>query len=179
MSCPIAVDELVLYWSGELPAERVDAIDEHLFGCERCFQAASRVAALAQGLKTAVPPVVVASDLERAQAAGKNVLLNVFEPGVPKEAWMYPDTDLLVHQLHVGSAMPYVTVNVELIELDGRPVVRFEDVPFDPQSGTILVACRAHFAAMMVSNDVNIHVRGTDSAGKESTTTFTVLHRYG
>lgn len=178
MSCPIAIEELVQYWAGDLPEQRVDAIDEHMLGCEPCYQAASRIAALAEGLKTAVPPVVVASDVERARAGGKNVLVNVFEPGVPKEAWLYRDTDLLVHQLHVGSRLPYERVNVDLIEAGGRPVAHFEDVPFDPHSGTILVACRAHFASMLSSTDVDIHVRGVDGEGQERTTTFTVLHRY-
>jgi hypothetical protein len=178
LSCPISLERLVLYWIGDLEARESDEIEEHLFTCPVCFEAAGHVAALATGVRKTVLPVVLDRDLEQARARGARVVINDFLPGVAKEALFARDVDLLVHRLRVPDLSGIDTVAVTFTLLDGTPLLSFDDAPFDRASSTVQITCHRHFEGMFPSPDLNIVVRGTDAAGRDTTETFTVLHRF-
>lgn len=178
MNCPIPYELLVRYWAGDATDDEVDAIDEHLFGCATCFDASSRVAALAQGLSEAIPPVAVGRDIALAEARGVKKAVNDFQPGVPREAWLHPGTDLLVHRL-VGDLDDVEKVAVDIRLPDGSPLLSFADVPFDPAEGAISIACQRHFVEEFskISMDIDVIVHRTLRGGGESSDTYSVLHR--
>jgi hypothetical protein len=51
-----------------------------------------------------------------------------------------------------------------------------EDAPFDVASGSVLVACQKHYAAMPPNTVARMRIVRT--AGSSSEHTFTILHRY-
>jgi len=60
VSCasPITHEQLVEYWTNDLPADETERIEAHLFGCEWCTRAAERVSQLVQAFRGALPPVI-------------------------------------------------------------------------------------------------------------------------
>jgi hypothetical protein len=177
MNCPIPHEHLVRYWARDLAAEEVDAIDEHLFGCSVCFEASARLAALAQALTEAIPPIALGRDLALAEARGIRQASNDFQPGAPKEAWLRPGTDLLVHRL-LAQLDDVEQVSVDIALPNGTPLLSFVDVPFERSSGAVLVACRRHFVEQFPP-DVDFVVRRRHRTGRESVEKYTVFHRVG
>ena len=177
MNCPIPLEMLVRYWACDLSDDETYAIDEHVFGCSACFEASSRVAALSRALTEVIPPVATARDIELAAQRGMRHASNDFSPGVPKEAWLHPGTDLLVHRL-LGELEDVEQVSIELVLPDGRPLMRFDDVPFDLAGGAILIACQRHFVERFPP-DVGIVVHRSHRDGRETADKYVVLHRIG
>ncbi len=60
-------------------------------------------------------------------------------------------------------------------------MVSFDNVPFDPEAGAVLVACQREFVEMFgrVSLDIDVVVRRTLKGGAESEQIYTVNHRIG
>jgi hypothetical protein len=177
MNCPIPHELLVRYWARDLRDEEVDAIDEHVLGCSVCFEASSRLAALARALTDVIPPIAIGRDLALAAARGLRQASNDFQPGVPKEAWLRPGTDLLVHRL-LAELDDVELVSVDIALPNGTPLLSFADVPFDRSSGAVLIACRRHFVEQFPP-DVDFVVRRRHQTGRESIEKYTVLHRVG
>jgi hypothetical protein len=180
VSCPIAHELLVRYWARDVSDDEAAAIEEHVFACGACFDASSRVAALARTLAEVIPPVAIGVDLAHAEARGIRRATNDFRPGVPKEAWLHPGTDLLVHRL-LGEFGDVAKVAVDFVLPDGKPFLSFGDVPFEPSDGAVVIACQRHFVERFqhLSMDVSILVRRTHRDGRESADTYVVLHRLG
>lgn len=180
MSCPIPHELLVRYWADDLEPGELDAVEEHLFGCADCSAASARVAALARGIAELIPPVVVGADIARAEERGVHTATNEFRPGIAKEAWLNPGTDLLLHRL-LGDLEDVDKVSVEILLPDGSPLVSFADVPFEPDQGAVIIACQRHFVMefSQLSNDIDVVVRRQLRDGGERRDTYSVLHRIG
>jgi len=178
MICPIPHEMLVRYWAGDVADDELDAIEEHVLGCAGCFDASAKVAAIARTLAEVIPPIVVGRDLAQVDARGVRRVSNDFRPGIPGEAWFHPGTDLLVHRL-LGELDDVTSVSVEIQQPNGQPMLSFNNVPFDPAEGAVLVACQRHFVESFgqISLDVDVVVRRTLRGGGESTDTYTVYHR--
>jgi hypothetical protein len=177
MTCPLPHELLVRYWARDLTEAEVDAIDEHLFDCGACFEASSHVAALARALADAIPPIAIGRDLELAKGRGLREASNDFLPDAPKEAWLRPSTDLLVHRLLV-ELENVERVSVDVVLPNGAALLSFPDAPFEPSSGAVLIACRRHFVEQFPP-DVDFLVRCQHRTGGESVQKYTVLHRVG
>jgi len=180
VTCPVPHELLVRYWAGDVTNDELDAIEEHVLGCAVCCEASAQVAAIARTLAEVIPPIAVGRDLARAEARGVRQVTNDFQPGVPREAWLHPDTDLLVHRL-LGDLGDVASVSLEVRQPNGEPMVSFDDVPFDPAEGAVLVACQRHFVESFgrVSLDVDVVVRCKLRRGGEREDTYTVHHRIG
>lgn len=177
MICPIPHEMLVRYWAGDVSDEETDAVDEHVFGCAACFEASSRVAGLARAMAAAIPPVALARDIAFASAQGVHHATNDVRPGVATETWLPGGTQLLVHRL-LGDLEDVENISVDIVSLDGSPLLSFGDVPFEPSAGAVLIACQRHFVERLPP-DVDIVVRRKHRTGRESVDTYTVLHRVG
>jgi hypothetical protein len=69
-------------------------------------------------------------------------------------------------------------VSVDIVLPDGSPLLSFGDVPFEPSAGAVLIACQRHFVERFPP-DIDIVVRCTHRAGRESVENYSVLHRVG
>jgi len=103
---------------------------------------------------------------------------NDFPPDVAVEAWLTPDADLLVHRL-LGDLSTVNQVAVDIRDRDGVTFLSFPDVPFDPDSGAVLIACGRHFIERFEEQDVNLRVRRSHRDGTESSVDYLVSHRLG
>ena len=177
MNCPIPHEVIVRYWAGDLSDGETEAIEEHVFGCEACFEASSRVGALGRALAEAIPPVAIARDIALAEARGVRHVTNDIRPGVATETWLRAGTDLLVHRL-LADLEDVERISVDIVLPDGSRLLALPDVPFEPSAGAVLVACQRHFVERFPP-DIDIVVRRTHRAGRESADNYRVLHRVG
>ncbi len=143
--CPVSVDTLAAYWSGDLAEDRQDALEEHLFACAACSARSGRMAAVVQLLRATIPPVVSAARVERMAAQGVRLRTTEVPPGAAVTVVFSREVDLLVHRLRADLADAQ-RVDCEVCGGDGTRLFLLEQVPFDRQRGEVLIACQRHYA---------------------------------
>lgn len=172
---PLTNEQLVAYWASDLDAAAHDAIEEHLFACDRCLASAERVAQLAQVFRGSLPPVISRDELDALRAKGVSVRENVFEPSKRQTATFEPGIDILIHRLTGLDLASAERVHVTVRNESGGPVI-FEEMfaPFDRDRGEVLIACQRHFAAY--PPDVVFDVRVHRAAREPDLATYFIPH---
>jgi hypothetical protein len=171
---PIPYESLVAYWSGDLVEGEGDRIEEHLMSCDACTKAAARVAAIAEAIRTVLPPVPSHATLERARGRGLRVAENVIPPNVRTVAIFPKGADVLIHRLSADLGS-FDRLSLEFQTPEGQTLLHFGDIPFDPKSGEVLVACHRHYQAMFPSGDVVLALR---SAEGRTVGEYLVVHQF-
>lgn len=154
---PISHQTLVALWTGELSEEEAGPLEEHLFECDPCSEASRRLGLLITEIRAHLPGILTHAHRARLADAGMRIHNTEVRAGIDARAFFAPDIDLLVHVLHADLA-GVDRVDLELVLGEGPPVIAFEDVPFDPVSGEVLVACQRHFQAMFPTIDPTMRV---------------------
>lgn len=176
MTCTsrVAWAELVDYWAGDLPADRQDAIDEHLMGCATCSAESARIAAVTETLRELLPPILSEEMAAALRLRGLRVLENPMQPGERRSVVFPRDVDVLLHRLRLPLDTA-ASVNFRMLhEASGRVIGQADDVPFDRTTGSVLVACQQHYAAFPPDTVAELRVRST--SGAETIERFTILH---
>lgn len=174
---PLSFERLVHYWAGDTTDAETDAIDEHLFSCAVCTEAAARVGAITERLRALGPPFISHEKVAVLRARGFVVEENFVAPGA-RITVTFDTQDYLIHHLGgldlTGAERVAVVVRVEST---GEILAEHPSVPFDRSGGEILVACQRHFAAFPpdISFEVETVARGV-SAGPRAR--YAVLHRF-
>jgi anti-sigma factor RsiW len=179
MTCPDPIPwaTLVDYWAGDLDDAATETVEDHLFGCAACTAAAARVAAVTEGLREAIPPILLRSRIDRLRASGARIRENDFRPGERREVAFAVDADLLIHRLGGLDLTGAARVGFRITsESTGALVAAVDDAPFDPGEGAVLVACQRHYAALPHDTvmSVSIHAPGLPPR----TARYTILHRF-
>lgn len=171
----IEYDELVAYWAGELAVADVDRLDEHLMGCAACTAASRGIAEIAATLRDMMSPFVTHAELESLRATGRRIRENPVQPGEREPVVFDAETDLLIHRL-VGLDLEDATgIDVAVsVEETGQVMLHEPDVPFDPGSGELLVACQRHFASL--PPNVVFETRVRHASGPDRVARYTVPH---
>jgi hypothetical protein len=177
-NAPIDLPTLVAYWAGDMPVDDVDRIDEHLMGCASCTASSERVARVVQGLRELIPPFVSAAQVAELRARGLVVVENPTLPGDRHDAVFREGTDILLHRLGGLDLADVERVGVRiLVEGSGEVLLTEPAVPFERDTGEILVACQRHFAVF--PPDIVFEVRARTRTGEERVTTYEVPHVFG
>jgi hypothetical protein len=171
---PVPYEKLVALWTGELAAEDARLVEEHLFECDPCAAASQRLGLLITELRGHLPGVISHAHRERLAAAGLRIFNTEVQPGVDARAFFARDLDLMVHVLH-GELAEAERVDLEFIH-EGAELLRFENVPFDPVSGEVLIACQRHFEAMFPTFDPAIHVIAHKGEARWQVGSYVVHH---
>ena len=128
---------LVDYWFGELPSGEEAEFEEHLFGCAECTADLEALAALGAAVRSAwregaVRAVISPALLERMRQADLRLREYRVAPGGSVNCTIADGDDFVVSRLAAPLAGGR---RVDLVTAGGR----FEDVPFDPAAGEVLV----------------------------------------
>jgi hypothetical protein len=179
-SCPGAVEwpTLVDYWAGELPDPEQQVLEEHLFGCACCSQRSASVAAITESIRGMLPPIVTPELVERLRQRGMTIVENRFSPGERKEVAFPADVELLIHRL-CGLPLEQAARVSFSLHVEGDPqrvLMALDDVPFDCESGSVLLACQQHYASMPPDTVAEVHVHGPGAEPRRLQ--FTILHRF-
>jgi hypothetical protein len=177
---PLSWSDLVAYWAHDesaLPDAALLALEEHLMGCAQCSAESERIAQLTEAFRTILPPVLRAEQVSELRSQGLAILDNPMAPGDSREVPFPRETDIVLHRLG-GLALSRATrVSFSLSVLGSDQVlVDLPAVPFDRESGEVLVACQKHFADMPPDNVADVRVQLDD--GSEQRARYTILHRY-
>lgn len=141
---PIAFESLVRYWLADLDEPQSDWIEEHFLGCDACAAELQAIVRLERGVRACVERGVVNTVVTESFVREMNERgLRVREYRVPRngsiQCTIAPDDDVLISRLEVPLA------GVERLDLEwhGDPGFagrRLQDVPFDAESGGVLLA---------------------------------------
>lgn len=175
---PLSWDTLVDYWAGDLAHGEMKRVEEHLFGCATCAEAAARVASITEVLREVLPPAVSRARLDALRAAGLRLRENTFTPGERRTVLFERDADLLIHKLGgvdlTGAA--HVSLQV-VVDSTGERLFGLDEVPFERDEGAVLIACQRHFASLPADTRFELAVH---RAGAPTVTRFayTIVHQF-
>jgi len=171
----ISDEQLVAYWAGDLVGDERDALEDHLFACDRCAAANDELAPLVEALRETVPFVISHGQCERMRARGVRVQVTDVVPDVHASIRFTPEVDLHVFALRaeLGRAD---RVDVTIFSPTGEVGAVYEHVPFDASSGEVLIACQRHYEGMF-SGDPVFRVEVTE-AGARRDADYVVEHNW-
>lgn len=175
-------ERLVDYWLGDADAAATAAADEHLMRCDACGTRLDEVVALARGTREAFVRGQVASVLsgpfvERLKAGG----LRVREYLVPHNGSVHctvtPQDDLLVGRVQVPLAG--VTRVDALLQPSLSPghEERLSDLPFDAQSGELLLAPRIETLRTLPAHELRVRLLSVSEHGEREIGRCEFRHR--
>lgn len=172
----VSPDRIADYLGGYLDAPEEEALEEHLFNCRPCAIAVEPLFGLAAAIRLAVPYVLTAARLEELEGEGRIARVNSMSPGQVAEVRFPEAGKLLVHRLGGSDLRGAQRVDVEIADLEGTHVARFDDVPFDAARGEVLLACQRHFASLF-PHDTVVRLEVVVGDRSEEASRYTVLHR--
>ena len=177
-ACP-TYPALVALWAGELEEAEAAAVDEHLFGCDACAAATDASRGSLEPCARSSPFVISHAHRMRLEAAGTRIAVTDVEPTLDPTlrpmARFKPDVDLLVFALR-GDVSSADRVDVEIASPTGEPRYVLEDVPFDRQTGEVLIACQRHYEGMFPAGDPGFSVHAVQAGKRRAVGEYVVTH---
>ena len=180
--CPKPLDTRVLtdYWFGDLPEPEQDHVEEHLLECHECSRTLSELVAIGDGVRRlthqgAFPVVVGLSYLETAWRHGLRVREYRVPPGGRVACTVTPEDDLLVSRLQ-GDFSGVTRLDL-VLQTEGRPDQRVEDLPVNPSAREIIVAQSMPALRALGSSVTRMRLVAPDPAGDRVLGEYTFAHR--
>ena len=176
----IPFDTLVEYWLGETDAAATDAIDEHLLGCDACGAQLDEVIGAgrrrARGVRAGLSRTVVSAPFLR-RLAERGV--RVREYRVPHNGSVAcsvaPDDDCVVSRLQapLGGVTRLDVLAHSSLHND---VQRRHDIPFDPDSGEVLIAPTLLRVRQLPAARIVLQLVAVDAHGERAIGDYTLNH---
>jgi hypothetical protein len=182
MKCetPIGFENLVAYWLGEVPAEREATLEAHFFGCASCSGRLEGLAALAAGVRAAVKDgkvsmAVSGPFVEAMRQAGLRLREYRLDPGGSVNCTIRADDDAVVSRLRAPLAG---VKRVDLVRMrgGGTPEERLADVPFDAETGEVLVIPSAAWLKTMPAFTMRMRLIAVGEAGERAVGDYAFNH---
>jgi hypothetical protein len=159
---PIADETAVDYWSGGLPAEQSEAVEEHVFSCATCAARLEAVVSMADGVASLarqgrVSGIIARATLNQLQRDGVRVRIYAVAPGDVVPCAVFPDDDLVVTSIRGDFAgLEAVTLSVS----GSTPMsgLVLEDVPVSATEGELLWATPGALIRQMPTSTVTLTV---------------------
>jgi anti-sigma factor RsiW len=178
--CGTDFETLIAWWLGELPDAQASAVEEHFFGCARCTRRLEDVAALGAAVRAAVHEgkvslVVSARFVEAMKQAGLRLREYRLDAGGSVNCTIGAHDDAVISRLRA----PLDGVKrLDLVRLQagGAPQVRLADVPFDPQTGEVLVVPSAAWLKAMPAFTLRMQLVAVGEAGDRPIGEYTFNH---
>jgi len=173
---PLTFETLVSYWAHDLTEAETEAVDAHVFSCASCTELSQRIAAITEALRAQVPPFVSHAKVDELRARGLDIEQNTVSPGGRLRV-TFDTQDILIHRL-VGldlTSAARVAISVRVEETNDL-IVENPRVPFDADSGEVLVACHRHFASF--PPNIVFEVTAVNADGRKRVERYTVEHAF-
>jgi hypothetical protein len=179
---PPRLEVLVDYWSGDLPADREDELETHVFGCEACTQRLAGIAAIAHGIarvarrRGGLQMVLTDSLFDLLARSGLRMRKYQAAPGDHVFCTVGPDDDLLVTALTADLAGAE-RIDVTVFDTQGRILMRFEDAPVEAASGRLIYTIAGDVARTLPPMTLRIELRAVDDDAERTLAHYTFEHR--
>jgi hypothetical protein len=177
---PLDFETLAGYWLGELPPQCEETLEDHLFRCAHCTRRLEGIAALAAGVRAAVADgkvslVASAPFVEAMKQAGLRLREYRVEPGSSVNCTIRADDDAVVSRLR-GPLAGVRRLDLVRVGSGGEPDVRLADVPFDADSGEVLVIPPAAALKAMPAFTLRMRLISVGEAGETQVGEYTFNH---
>lgn len=174
MNCDARLDAAVLsdYWLGTLSRAEEDRVEEHLLGCDECGARMEEVIALAEGVRRVAQGgslMMVVSDtfLQRAKENGTRVREYAPPAGGSVQCTVTAEDDLLVGRL-TANLREVKRIDLSLCDPGGTEQFRLADVPFAPETGSVVWQQSITFAKAAPTSTMVARLLAVDEEGSES-----------
>jgi hypothetical protein len=177
---PIAFETLVAYWLGEMPQAAEATLEEHLFACAPCSGRLEQLAALSEGVRAAVEGgrvslVVSGRFLDAMKQAGLRLREYRVDPGGSVNCTIRADDHAVVSRIRAPLAGVKRLDVVRVIGGDAREQ-RVTDVPFDAQTGEVLVIPSAAWLRTMPAFTMRMRLVDVREQGEAPLGEYTFNH---
>jgi hypothetical protein len=177
---PIAFDDAVDYWAGDLTPADEARIEDHVFGCDDCARQLAAAEALAAGVAAAVRDgrlhtVLTEGILNRLAADGVRIRMFTLDgPGiVPCAVWA--GDDLIVSRIRADfSGVDGVSIITR--QASGDEIGRLVDIPIRPGQREILNAFSAERLRALPATRVQVAVVGQRGGREQTLAEYTLEH---
>lgn len=179
-STPLAWEDLLAYWLGELDADREAGIEQHYLGCEACSHRLAQLAALTQGVRAAVAASAVTAVLEdRFVQRLRDGGLRVREYRVPRNGFVNctvtPEDDVVVGRLETPLD-DVLRLDLEYLYGPDLPAERITDVPFVAERSAVVIATRIEDLRALPKSTLRIRVLAVESNSERVLGEYTFNH---
>ena len=176
---PLELATLVDYWLEDVEGERLDAIEEHLLGCDSCSRRLRGLVALGEGVRRlaregAVETVVTPAFLAKAAQEGLRTREYRVAPGGRVDCTVTAEDDLLVARL-LGDFRGLSRLDV-VAEQEGLPARRIEDVPIGPDATELIVAQAMPYMRTVLHARLRIRLLSQEAGGERLLGEYTFDH---
>jgi len=173
MSCLNPIDTAVLadYWLAALPPSEEEAVEEHLFDCDRCGARLRDVIALAEGVRRlarAGSLRMIVSDvfLERAASQGLRIREYALPAGGRVECTVTAEDDLLVARM-AADFSGATRVDLSICDERGVEQQRLPDIPVRSGASGVIYQESSTFAKALPANTMIARLVAVDETGGE------------
>jgi hypothetical protein len=165
----IADETMVDYWSGGLPVQQGEAIEEHIFSCAACAARLESVAGVAAGITSLarqgrISGIISRGTLNRLQRDGVRVRVYSLSPGDIVPCAVFANDDLVVTSLR-GNFAGVDTVTLSVTGSAPLSGVVLEDVPVTAGEGELLWAAPGSLIRQMPTSRVTLMVTAGGASG--------------
>ena len=171
---------LIDYWFGELDEAAQAALEEHYLGCGACSARLAEVEALASGVRRAftgglVRGVVTPAFVEKVRSSGVRVREYRVERNGSVNCTVAPEDQMLVSRLQAPlEGVRRVDVVVSSSVTQGP--LRFDDVPFDPAAGEVVMAPSIAYVKSMPAYVTVMRVLAVEAGAERVLGEYTFSH---
>ena len=173
MNCSNPIDAAVLgdYWLASLAKPEEEAVEEHLFDCDRCGARLREIIVLAEGLRRLAREGslrMVVSDvfLKRAQEEGLRVREYAPPPGGGVECTVTAEDDILIGRLAANLSGAH-RVDLCICDEHGVEQLRLPDIPAHSGASSVVYQESITFAKAMASSKMITRLVAVDDTGGE------------
>lgn len=166
---PIADETMVDYWSGGLPPQQSEAIEEHVFSCAACAARLEAVASMAAAITSLARQgrfsgIISRATLNQLQRDGVRVRVYSLLPGDVVPCAAFPDDDLVVTSMRGD----FAGVDAVTLSVTGSTPMSgvVDDVPVSAAEGELLWATPGSLIRQMPTSRVTLTVTAGRANGR-------------
>ncbi|HWD41017.1 MAG TPA: hypothetical protein VG944_19370 [Fimbriimonas sp.] len=173
MTCHSPIDLLVLtnYWFGSLSASEEEKVEDHLIDCDSCSQLLERIirlAGLTGDLARSGSLLMVVPDSFLDQISKEGFRVREYAPplGGAIDCTVTAEDDFLIGRL-AADLRGAARIDLCICESDGSLKLRLEDIPFDPNGGSVAFQQSITYAKAAPSETMIARLVAVEREGRE------------
>lgn len=179
-SSPLDWSTLLAYWLGEQDPDTEARTEEHYLGCELCSRRLEELASLAQGVRAvantgAFDAVLTEHFVQIQKERGQHVRTYHVPRNGSVNCTIAPEDDLVVSHLEAPLA-DIIRLDLIFVGPDEKSEIRREDIPFIPESGSVMVATSTAMLRTLPKSTARLRLLAVDDHGERVIGDYTFNH---
>ncbi len=174
---------LVEYWLDEVEPEWEQELEEHLLGCAQCSARLEELAALGAGIREAfrrgaVHAVLPRGLVEQMKREGLRLREYRVPAGGSVQCTLGAEDDFVLSRLEARLA-GVERLDLVVLGAGGEAQATYEDIPFDPAAGEVLVCPSAAALRALPAHTARMRLVAVGAGGMKALGEYTFVHTPG